>query len=118
MTPRKPMPEIAKCPFCGEKPKRFVRFGHEAVGCFNEKCVVQPCASADEDDNTRECAGRNWNRRAPDGDAERCGARETLEKLQEHAEEMKAASLADKSNEWAEACEYFSMWAQRWLQAA
>ena len=63
-------------------------------------------------------ARKAWNRRAPDGDAERCGARETLEKLQEHAEEMKAASLADKSNEWAEACEYFSMWAQRWLQAA
>lgn len=107
------LPEIKACP-CGELRCGLVERTHadteKLVGYF----VISECGWIGPTRKTKSGAILAWNRRAPDADAERRGAREVLKELQVHANEMFDASMADKSKEWAEACAYFEQWA--WLR--
>lgn len=106
--PRKSLPEVAPCP-CGKDCETAV-----APWCNELWYVVSQCGFSGPQRSSERAAILAWNRRAPGGDAERRGGREILKELQVHANEMFDASMADKSNEWAEACAYFEQWA--WLR--
>jgi len=58
------MPENLPCPFCGDQPKKFIRFTDgefSSVGCDNyAKCKVKPTAPAANEEE----AYKIWNQRA------------------------------------------------------
>jgi len=75
------LPEVAPCP-CGKQCETAV-----APWCNELWYVVSQCGFSGPQRSSERAAILAWNRRAPDGDAERRGGREILKELQVHAEE-------------------------------